>query len=120
MTADQTPSKYPYLISVRGSHRQVPARREGHYYVCAWVTFLGLYWGARDVKVLQYDPHRDFYREYLQQRQTAKTGAEPKKAATAPDQQELPTNKRTLTQPERRPAPPPNPTPTRPPRTIGR
>jgi len=118
MAADQTPSQYPYLISVRGG-RPVPARRDGHYYVCAWVTFLGLWWGRRDVEVLQHDPQRDFYREYLQQRQAAKA-AEPQRAAPDPDPPAPPTNQQSPTQPERRAVPPPNPTSARPSRTIGR
>ena len=65
MTSDETPSRYPYLISVRGG-RPVPARRDGHYYVCAYQTFLGLWWPPREVTVLTYDPHRDFFREQRQ------------------------------------------------------
>jgi len=62
MASDETPSRYPYLISVRGG-RPRPARRDGSYYVCAYPTHLGLWWAPRDVKVLDYDPHRDFYQE---------------------------------------------------------
>lgn len=65
MTSDETPSRYPYLISVRGG-RPVPARKDGRYYVCAYQTFLGLWWPPREVAVLAYDPHRDFYREQRQ------------------------------------------------------
>ena len=65
MAADETPSRYPYLISVRGG-RPVPARKDGSYYVCAYQTFLGLWWPPREVQVLEYDPHRDFYREQRQ------------------------------------------------------
>lgn len=62
MESNETPSRYPYLISVRGG-RPRPARRDGSYYVCAYPTHLGLWWAPRDVKVLNYDPHRDFYQE---------------------------------------------------------
>lgn len=65
MAADETPSRYPYLISVRGG-RPVPARKDGSFYVCAYQTFLGLWWPPREVQVLEYDPHRDFYREQRQ------------------------------------------------------
>lgn len=65
MTSDETLSRYPYLISVRGG-RPVPAHRDGHYYICAYQTFLGLCWPPREVTVLTYDPHRDFYREQRQ------------------------------------------------------
>lgn len=65
MTSDEKPSRYPYLISVRGG-RPVPARRDGHYYVCASQTFLGLWWPPREVTVLTYNPHRDFYHEQRQ------------------------------------------------------
>lgn len=64
MTAEGTLSRFPYLISVRGG-RPVPARKDGHYYVCAYQTFLGL-WSPREVTVLQYDPRRDFLREQRQ------------------------------------------------------
>lgn len=64
MAHDETPSRYPYLISVRG--RTVPARKDGSFYVCAYETFLGLWWSRREVTVLEYDPHRDFYREQRQ------------------------------------------------------
>lgn len=65
MAADETPSRYPYLISVRGG-RPVAARKDGSYYVCAYETQLGLWWPRREVRVLEYDPHRDFYREQRQ------------------------------------------------------
>ena len=65
MAADETPSRYPYLISVRGG-RPVAARKDGSYYVCAYETQLGLWWPRRDVRALEYDPHRDFYREQRQ------------------------------------------------------
>lgn len=58
MADEQTPSRYPYLISVRGG-RPVPARKDGSYNVCAYQTFLGLWWSPREVTVLDYDPHRD-------------------------------------------------------------
>lgn len=61
------PVKYPYLIRVRHG-RPVPARKDGPYYVCAYETFLGLWWSPREVTVLEYDPHRDFYREQRQAR----------------------------------------------------
>jgi len=70
MEPDETPSRYPYLISVRGG-RPVPARRDGSYYVCAYETFLGLWWPPREVHVLEHDPHRDFYREQRQPQQAA-------------------------------------------------
>ena len=76
MESDERPSRYPYLISVRGG-RPVPARKDGHYYVCAYQVFLGLWWSPREVKVLEYDPHRDFYREQRQARDAAQRGAEP-------------------------------------------
>ena len=62
MADEKTPSRYPYLISVRGG-RPVPARKDGSFYVCAYETFLGLWWSRREVTVLDYDPHRDFNRE---------------------------------------------------------
>ncbi len=65
MESDETPSRYPYMISVRGG-RPVPARKDGHYYVCAYPVFLGLWWSPREVHVLDHDPHRDFYREQRQ------------------------------------------------------
>lgn len=65
MAADETPSRYPYLISVRGGC-PVAARKDGSYYVCAYETQLGLWWPRREVRVLEYDPHRDFYREQRQ------------------------------------------------------
>lgn len=65
MADDQIPSRYPYLINVRGG-RPVPARKDGSFYVCAYETFLGLWWSQREVSVLEYDPHRDFYREQRQ------------------------------------------------------
>jgi len=65
MADDETPSRYPYLISVRGG-RPVPARKDGSFYVCPYETFLGLWWSRREVTVLEYDPHRDFYREQRQ------------------------------------------------------
>lgn len=65
MESDETHGRYPYLISVRGG-RPVPARKDGHYYVCAYPVFLGLWWSPREVRVLEYDPHRDFYREQRQ------------------------------------------------------
>lgn len=65
MAGDQIPSRYPYLISVRGG-RPVPARKDGSFYVCAYETFLGLWWSRREVTELEYDPHRDFYREQRQ------------------------------------------------------
>lgn len=65
MADDETASRYPYLISVRGG-RPVAARRDGSYYVCAYETQLGLWWPRREVRVLEHDPHRDFYREQRQ------------------------------------------------------
>lgn len=92
MTADETPSRYPYLISVRGG-RPVAARRDGSYYVCAYETQLGLWWPRREVRVLEYDPHRDFYREqrraYLDAHPEA-AKAPAKTANTTPEQQEQP------------------------------
>ena len=70
MESDETPSRYPYLISVRGG-RPVPARKDGHYYVCAYQVFLGLWWSPREVRVLEYDPHRDFHREQRQAQEAA-------------------------------------------------
>lgn len=80
MQPDETPSRYPYLISVRGG-RPVPARRDGTYYVCAYETFLGLWWPPREVRVLEFDPHRDFYRE---QRQAQQAEQSDEKDAGAP------------------------------------
>lgn len=80
MQPDETPSRYPYLISVRGG-RPVPARRDGTYYVCAYETFLGLWWPPREVRVLEHDPHRDFYRE---QRQAQQAEQSDEKDAGAP------------------------------------
>lgn len=74
MQSDETPSRYPYLISVLGG-RPVPARRDGTYYVCAHETFLGLWWPPREVRVLEYDPHRDFYREQRQAQQAEQSDA---------------------------------------------
>ncbi len=65
MTEDGLPVRYPYLISVRGG-RPVPARKDGHFYVCAYETFLGLWWSPREVRVLEHDPQRDFYRQERQ------------------------------------------------------
>ena len=65
MESDEQPSRYPYLISVRGG-RPIPAHKDGSSYLCAYQTQLGLWWAARDVRVLEYDPHRDFYREMRQ------------------------------------------------------
>ena len=65
MDSNETPSRYRYLISVRGG-RPVPARKDGHYYVCAYPVFLGLWWSPREVRVLEHDPHRDFLREQRQ------------------------------------------------------
>ena len=65
MDSDETPSRHPYLISVRGGP-PVPARKDGHYYVCAYPVFLGLWWSPREMRVLEHDPHRDFYREQRQ------------------------------------------------------
>ena len=76
MESDETPSRYPYLISVRGG-RPVPARKEGHYYVCAYQVFLGLWWSPREVKVLEYDPHHDFYREQRQAKEAAQRDSKP-------------------------------------------
>ena len=73
MESDEMPSRYPYLISVRGG-RPVPARKDGHYYVCAYQVFLGLWWSPREVKVLEYDPHHDFYREQRQAKEAAARG----------------------------------------------
>ena len=52
MESDETPNRYPYLISVRGG-RPVPARKDGDYYVCAYPVFLGLWWSPREVRVLR-------------------------------------------------------------------
>jgi len=76
MDSNETPSRYPYLISVRGG-RPVPARKEGHYFVCAYQVFLGLWWSPREVRVLEYDPHRDFYREQRQAKEAAQRDAPP-------------------------------------------
>lgn len=62
MAAWESPSRYPYLISVRGG-RPVPARKDGRYYVTAYQTWLGIWWPPAEVTVLQYDPHRDFFQE---------------------------------------------------------
>ena len=64
-TSPEPPVKDPYLIRVRHG-RPVPARKDGHYYVCAYPVFLGLWWSPREVRVLEHDPHRDFYREQRQ------------------------------------------------------
>lgn len=80
MQPDETPNRYPYLISVRGG-RPVPACRDGSYYVCAYETFLGLWWPPREVRVLEFDPHRDFYRE---QRQAQQAEQSDEKDAGAP------------------------------------
>lgn len=90
MPDHETPSRYPYLISVRGG-RPVPARKDGSFYVCAYETLLGLWWSRREVTVLEYDPHRDFYREQRQaylnaHPEAAKAPA--KTANTPPEQQE--------------------------------
>ena len=67
MATEETGSRYPYLISVRGG-RPVPAYRDGPSYVCAYQTSLGLWWRPAEVTVLQHDPHRDFYQEHRQAR----------------------------------------------------
>lgn len=82
MQADETPSRYPYLISVRGG-RPVPARRDGSYYVCAYETFLGPWWPPREVRMLEYDPHRDFYREQRPTQQAEKSDAKDARAPGA-------------------------------------
>lgn len=90
MESDEMPSRYPYLISVRGG-RPVPARKDGHYYVCAYQVFLGLWWSPREVRVLEYDPHRDFYREQRQAKEVAQGDSKPdagpaaSEATTTPD-----------------------------------
>ena len=76
MESDETPNRYPYLISVRGG-RPVPARKDGHYYVCAYPVFLGLWWSPREVRVLEHDPQRDFYREQCQAQDAATGDAAP-------------------------------------------
>ncbi len=76
MDSNETPSRYPYLISVRGG-RPVPARKEGRSFVCAYQVFLGLWWSPREVRVLEYDPHRDFYREQRQAKEAAQRDAPP-------------------------------------------
>lgn len=82
MDSNETPSRYPYLISVRGG-RPVPARKEGHYFVCAYQVFLGLWWSPREVRVLEYDPHRDFYREQRQAKEAAQPDAPPSAGTSA-------------------------------------
>ena len=74
MESDEKPSRYPYLISVRGG-RPTPARREGSFYVCAYETFLGLWWSPREVRVLEHDPQRDFLREQRQALEAARRDA---------------------------------------------
>ncbi len=59
---DQTPGRYPYLISVRGGGPRA-ARRDGTYYVTVYPGQPAVWWVPQDVKVLAYDPHRDFYQE---------------------------------------------------------
>ncbi len=76
MEPNEVPGRYPYLISVRGG-RPVPARKDGHYYVCAYQVFLGLWWSPREVRVLEYDPHRDFYREQRQAKEAAQRDTAP-------------------------------------------
>lgn len=84
MDSNETPSRYPYLISVRGG-RPVPARKEGHYFVSAYQVFLGLWWSPREVRVLEYDPHRDFYREQRQAKEAAQPDAPPGAGPSASD-----------------------------------
>lgn len=81
MESDETPNRYPYLISVRGG-RPVPARKDGHYYVCAYPVSLGLWWSPREVRVLEHDPHRDFLREQRQAQEATNCD-------TAPDARQL-------------------------------
>lgn len=81
MESDETAGRYPYLVSVRGG-RPVPARKEGHYHVCAYPVFLGLWWSPREVRVLEHDPHRDFYREQRQAQEAAN-------GDTAPDARQV-------------------------------
>ena len=90
MESDETPSRYPYLISVRGG-RPRPARRDGSYYVCAYPTHLGLWWAPRDVKVLEYDPRRDFYQELRAAYLVAHPEAVPDPPASAPAASDQPT-----------------------------
>jgi len=90
MESDETPSRYPYLISVRGG-RPRPARRDGSYYVCAYPTQLGLWWAPRDVKVLEYDPRRDFYQELRAAYLAAHPEAVPDPSASAPAASDQPT-----------------------------
>lgn len=79
--SSEPPVKYPYLIRVRHG-RPVPARKDGPYYVCAYETFLGLWWSPREVTVLEYDPHRDFYREQRQAKLTS-----PRRVDAAPGEE---------------------------------
>jgi len=113
MESDETPSRYPYLISVRGG-RPVPARKDGPYYVCAYQVFLGLWWAPREVRVLEYDPHRDFYREQRQAKEAAQRDSAPdaepvaSKATTATPEAatDAPVWERVDSPGPRRPAPP--------------
>ena len=47
--------------------------------------FLGLWWSPREVKVLAYDPHRDFYREQRQAKEAAARDTAPDAAHEASD-----------------------------------
>ncbi len=114
MESDETPSRYSYLISVRGGH-PVPARKDGHYYVCAYQVFLGLWWSPREVRVLDYDPHRDFYLEQRQAKETADRGSVPDAGPAASEASiaktgstaETPVRERVDSPGLRRPTPPP-------------
>jgi len=113
MESNETPVRYPYLISIRGG-RPVPARKDGHYYVCAYQVFLGLWWSPREVRVLEYDPRRDFYREQRQAKEAAQRDSKPdagpvaSEATTAtPDAAtDAPAWERVDSRGPRRPAPP--------------
>ena len=67
----------------------MPARRDGRYYVCAYETFLGLWWPPREVRVLEFDPHRDFYREQRQAQQAEQSDAKDAGAPVADNQNSL-------------------------------
>ena len=128
MESDETPGRYPYLISVRGG-RPVPARKDGHYYVCAYQVSLGLWWAPREVRVLEYDPHRDFFREQRQAKEAAQRDSAPYAGPAAsegldpakPDAAAAPVWERVDSPGPRRPTPPTVGTaPCSTPRTWGR
>ena len=62
MEPDETPNECPHPISVR-DESPMPARRHGSDPECAYQTFLGATWPAREVRDKEQDPRQDFPQE---------------------------------------------------------